>query len=550
MLIHLQVDNFTLVSKLSLDFTANFTVLTGETGAGKSILLDALGLATGDRADTDRIKSGADKAEVSASFDVVDMPHVSKWLDQADLGSEECIIRRVVTAEGRSRAYINGQIVTLSQLRQLGSFLVDIHSQHEHQSLLQVATHRRLLDDYGQLGQVLAQVKKTHTVLQKLKHEVAQVSNSHEELNARYQLLNYQLDELNQLGVSPGECEQLESRQKQLANAAEITQTCQRVSDLCFHSEQSVSAQLNSAIVLIESLPANNSKIKEVELMLREALIQVDEAAGELQNNVDEEHGSEDELIQIEKRLTAIYDVARKHKVPAEEIPQLHAKLTEEISGLSSGDQKLEELQLAMAKAGEDYSSAADKLSAGRKKTVKAFSKAVNNQLGSLGMAHAKFEVSLAHLEAPSRYGSESVEFLISTIPGQAPRPMVKIVSGGELSRIGLSIQVVAAKTTVIPTIVFDEVDAGIGGETGDVVGRMLRTLGESTQVICVTHLAQVASKAHEHLKVEKTLSKRGANTVIGKISAEEKVGEIARMMGGAIESEQSIAHAREMLEA
>lgn len=548
MLTHLQVSDFTLVNQLSLDFGRGLTVLTGETGAGKSILLDALSLALGDRAEADKVRAGAERAEVTACFDISRLSHVQRWLKDADLDSDECIVRRVVTSEGRSRAYINGQMVTLTQLRALGDRLLDIHSQHEHQSLLQNATHRRLLDDFGQHQVLVDEVKTAFGCWQELQAAADAVRNNSAELNARYQLLSYQVGELDQLGLSAGEVEALESRQRQLSNAAQIQQSCQAVAEICTEGEDSVLDRLHHSLQLIHNLPYKSARMNEVEAMLQNALIQVEEGSRELQREMSGADDHDESLPEIEQRLSAIYDIARKHRVAPEALVELHEQLVEELQGLQSGDERLAELDAASAAALERYRELAGKLTAQRLKAGKALAKAVSQQLSSLAMAHSSFEIALTPLQEPARWGAETVEFLISTIPGQPARALAKIASGGELSRISLAIQVVVAKTSVIPTLVFDEVDAGIGGTTGDVVGRMLRQLGENAQVLCVTHLAQVASKAHHHLKVEKTVSKKGASTFISALEGEEKVLEIARMMGGVAESQQSLAHAREML--
>lgn len=548
MLTHLQVSDFTLVTQLSLDFGTGLTVLTGETGAGKSILLDALSLALGDRAEADKVRAGAERAEVTACFDISRLSHVQRWLKDADLDSAECIVRRVVTSEGRSRAYINGQMVTLTQLRALGDRLLDIHSQHEHQSLLQNATHRRLLDDFGQHQVLVDEVKTAFGRWQELQTAADAVRNNSAELNARHQLLSYQVGELDQLGLSAGEVEALESRQRQLANAAQIQQSCQAVAEICSEGEESVLDRLHHSLQLILNLPYKSARMTEVEAMLQNALIQVEEASRELQREMSGADDHDESLPEIEQRLSAIYDIARKHRVAPEALVELHEQLAAELQGLQSGDERLAELDAASAAALERYRELAGKLTTQRLKAAKALAKAVSQQLSSLAMAHSSFEIALTPLQEPARWGTETVEFLISTIPGQPARALAKIASGGELSRISLAIQVVVAKTSIIPTLVFDEVDAGIGGATGDVVGRMLRQLGENAQVLCVTHLAQVASKAHHHLKVEKTVSKKGASTFISALEGETKVLEIARMMGGVAESQQSLAHAREML--
>lgn len=548
MLTHLQVKDFTLVDELDLDFSGGLTVLTGETGAGKSILLDALHLALGDRADADKIKAGAERAEVSASFDVNGLDRVSTWLRESDLGGDECVVRRVVTKEGRSRAYINGQVVTLGQLRALGEMLIDLHSQHEHQSLLKVSNHRFLLDSYSKLGEKLGQVKQTFQVWQKHQAELQRVSEDSEQLNARYQLLKYQVEELDQLALDDGELAALEASQKKLENAVVTQQSCRQVIDLCCEGDDSIQLWLQKALQVLGQLPYKSGRVEEIQGMLENAVIQVEEAGRELERELDEDDLDAFNLPEIEQRLTAIYDVARKHRVAPEELAELHQRLAEELSGLQSGDDQLAELERLVDQALADYQTVAQQLSSARKAAARELAKAVNLQLTDLAMAHAQFQVALEPLDTPTRHGNEQIEFLITTIPGQPAKPLIKIASGGELSRVSLAIQVVAAKTSVAPTLVFDEVDVGIGGSTGDVVGRMLRELGGATQVLCVTHLAQVASKAHHHLRVEKTVSKKAVSTRIDKLSGEAQVQEIARMMGGSIESKQSLAHAKEML--
>jgi DNA repair protein RecN (Recombination protein N) len=547
-LTHLQVCDFTLVNHLSVDFGPGLTVLTGETGAGKSVLLDALSLALGDRAEADKVRAGAERAEVSACFDISGLATVRQWLQEADLDDGECIVRRVVTSEGRSRAYVNGQPVTLTQLRALGELLFDIHSQHEHQSLLQTATHRRLLDDFGQQQALAEQVKSAFGQWQQATAAAEAMRNDSAALNARYQLLRYQVEELDQLGLAPGELEDLEARQKRLAHAVQIQGACLQVLEMCSESEDCVENRLHRALQLLQGLPVKAECLVEVETMLQGALIQVEEAQRELQRHLNSSDDQEEDLPAIEQRLSDIYEVARKHRVHPSELVALHQGLAAELQNLQSGDQQLEALEAAAAEALSRYRQLAQQLSAARVKVAKSLAKQVNQQLSDLALGHAVFEVSLQPLTEPARWGAESVEFLISTVPGQPAKPLSKVASGGELSRISLAIAVVVAKTSVIPTLVFDEVDAGIGGATGDVVGRLLRQLGESAQILCVTHLAQVASKAHRHLKVEKSVSKKGAVTTLAVLEGEAKVLEIARMMGGVAESQQSLAHARQML--
>ncbi len=549
MLTHLHIRNFTLMEDRELVLREGLTVLTGETGAGKSILLDAVAIALGDKAEADKVRTGCDRAEVSASFDISRQIPVIDWLREQSLSDEECVVRRILTAEGRSRAFINGTPVTLTQLRSLGELLVDIHSQHEHQSLLRVTNHRVLLDDFGDNASCGQGVARAYAEWHRIAVELEAALANGEALNARHQLLSYQVEELDRLALADGELQSLEERQQTLANFEQLQRSRHQVYEICSGEEGSIELRLHRAISLLAELPGKTESLKEAESMLQSALIQVEEAGRELQR--EDQAAADDvyELPEIEKRLSAIYELARKHRIAPAELANFHQQLAAELSSLQSGDALREKLQAALLEARDVFQRAAAQLGQRRTKAAQALAKRVNQQLKKLAMPQAQFEVRLTPLEAPSRYGAEQVEFLISTIPGQPPKPLIRIASGGELSRVSLAIVVVAAKTSVTPTMIFDEVDVGIGGTTGDVVGRLLRELGGSTQVLCVTHLAQVASKAHHHLKVEKTFNKSGAATEITELAGEQKVKEIARMMGGVADSAQSLAHAREMIE-
>lgn len=548
MLSELHISDFTLVSSKALIFDDGLTALTGETGAGKSILLDALALALGGKADGEKVRPGAERAEVSALFDISQLQPARQWLLEHELGEEECILRRVVSAEGRSRNYINGRPVTLTQLRQLADRLIDIHSQHEHQRLLKNTHHRYLLDEFANHTAMLGAVKTAFSAWQDIEQKYHECKSSSDEQNARYQLLSYQVQELEELGLSEGELAELEEKQKALANAEQIAQVSQQVYDACAGSDEAIQHQLSALINQLQNVPFQTKSLQEALNLLNTAAIHVDEAASELQQGLSEDSEDVYELPQIEERLTAIYDIARKHRVSPEELFDLCKNLSEELAGLKSGDEQLEELESARIDALATYKKAAAALSESRQKSAKQLSKAIAKQLEKLAMGKAQFEIALTPNEAPTRHGAETIEFLISTVPGKAPKPLAKVASGGELSRISLAIVVVTAKSSITPTLVFDEVDVGIGGATGDVVGQMLRELGESGQVLCVTHLAQVASKAHHHFRVEKTLKKKSVSSEIIALNDEDKVLEIARMMGGDIASEQSLAHAREML--
>lgn len=553
MLSHLQISNFTLVEQLEIELNEGLSVLTGETGAGKSILLDALSLVLGDRADADKVRHGADKADIQATFNLSKLPYVSKWVAEHELGDEdECLLRRVVTREGRSRAFVNGQSVTLQQLKTLGDMLVDLHGQHEHQSLLKLSTHQRLLDAFGGHRPLAKEVKRAfyhwHTASERLNF----LQTQSDEINARFQLLSYQVDELNQLGLEEGELAKLESEQKQLANIETIKQNCQHIDEICSDDQSGLVTRLNAALRMLSSLESKSDTLKSAENLLEQALINVQEAQGDIERDLANEALDPSRLPEIEARLSTIYDIARKHRVSPEELTKLHENLGNELKQLQCSETQVEELEAEIAKHTEQYQTLADKLSAARNKSAVKLSKHINQKLAQLAMSHAKFEIGFKKTEQtkPQAQGHEETQFLISTTPGSPAKPLAKIASGGELSRISLAIQVTTAQTSTIPTLIFDEVDVGIGGTTGDTVGLLLRELGGKGQVLCVTHLAQVASKAHHHLRVEKTIDTNSVNSSLCVLSDSEKVKEIARMMGGSIDSDQSIAHAREMLEA
>lgn len=548
MLTHLGINNYTLVDKLDLELHPGMTAITGETGAGKSVLLDALGLTMGDRADADRIRAGHKRADINASFDIERLPEARQWLREQDLDLEgECLLRRVITAEGRSRAYINGQPVTIAQLRGLGEMLIDIHAQHEHQSLLKKDTQRRLLDEYAGHQELVVKVGQAYRDWQTSLARLTALKDNADETDARVQLLSYQVEELDQLAIQGGEVEQLESEQKKLANGESILHNSYKLVALCGGEDQSILEGLNHALQLMDDLPEDIPAFKEAAQMLASAQIQVEEAQHEIERYIDGFDLDPERLQAVEERLTAVFDIARKHRIKPGELVALHENLSDELQSLSGADGDLEQLSAKVQGLEADYRHLGETLSAQRKSAGKQLAKAVNQQLKKLAMEHARLEVDLSLTEKPGATGLEDVQLLISTNPGQAPKPLGKIASGGELSRISLAIQVVTAQTSPAPTLVFDEIDVGIGGATADIVGQLLRELGEKAQIICVTHLAQVASKAHGHLQVKKITKGTKVVTTLEQLTQEQKVEEIARMIGNKM-TQTSLDHAREML--
>lgn len=549
MLTHLSINNYTLVDKLDLELQPGMTAITGETGAGKSVLLDALGLTMGDRADADRIRAGHKRADINASFDIERLAEARQWLRDHDLDVDgECLLRRVITSEGRSRAYINGQPVTIGQLRALGEMLIDIHAQHEHQSLLKKDTQRRLLDEYAGHQDLLLKLGQTYRDWQAALARFTSLKENAEESDARVQLLSYQVEELDQLTIQPGEVEKLEVEQKTLANGESILHNSYQLVALCGGEDQSILEGLNRALQLMDDLPEDNPAFREAAQMLASAQIQVEEAQHEIERYIDGFDLDPERLQAVEERLTAIFDIARKHRVQPVELTLLHENLSSELQGLSGEDGDLEQLGAKVQQLEANYRALGQTLSAQRASAGKQLAKAINQQLKKLAMEHARLEVELSTTDKPSATGLEDVQLVISTNPGQPLKPLVKIASGGELSRISLAIQVVTAQTSPAPTLVFDEIDVGIGGATADIVGQLLRQLGDKAQIICVTHLAQVASKAHGHLRVNKITKGTKVVTTLEQLSQEQKVEEIARMIGNNKMTQTSLDHAREML--
>lgn len=554
MLTHLSVNNFTLVESLDLELEAGLTVITGETGAGKSILLGALGLAIGERSDTDKVRDQAGKAEVHASFDISAITAAQQWLSASDLAGEqnqgECILRRSVSAEGRSRAFINGRPVPLQQLKSLASLLINIHGQNEHQSLLNKEHHRTLLDGYANNQDLLKQIKQSYRFWQGLKQSYNELRDNAEEVTARHQLLSYQVSELDELGLEAKEIEKLEQEQAQLASAEDTLIKCQQLASLCDGEElgQSLREGLNRALSLLGEISNKSQTLTNSEELLGNALIQVDEASAEIDHHINEFNADPERLFEIEQRLSTAYDISRKHRVQPQELHTLHVNLSEELDKLNGSGSDLDALEQEVNQALSAYQVAAKKLSAKRLKAAKKLSQEINQQLQDLAMENAKLTIENQTLNNPSTKGLEDIEFLISTNPGQPQRPLGKVASGGELSRVSLAIQVVVAQTSANTTLVFDEVDVGIGGATADVVGRLLRELGSQSQVLCVTHLPQVASKGHQHLQVSKQTHKARAQSTLTKLAQDNKIQEVARMLGGEEITAQALAHAEEMI--
>ena len=552
MLLQLTVQNYAIVDHLDLELKPGMSVITGETGAGKSIMLDALSLTLGARADSGVVRPEADKADILSSFDIQSIPEAAQWLQERDLDNDsQCLLRRVITAEGRSRGYINGTPCTQADLKELGALLIDIHGQHEHQSLLKTDTHRRLLDEYANLLPLSAEVAKIAREWQQ-KHSLLQrLSSNSEEQQARIQLLSYQLEELDALSLHDNELESLEQEQHVLSQAGQLLEHCRFIIDLCSEGEGStVLSALTTGLNRARAFNQPPAALAQCNELLTSAQIQIEEAVGELNRFIDNFDCDPERQQWVDERLDSIYNLARKHRIQPHEINELHQQLLHELEGLQGEDGQLDTLAADISALATRYNEKATQLSNKRQSAAKKLQHAVTERMQALGMPGGRFQIELAAAtnQEPNVHGQESIEFLVSANPGQPLKALAKVASGGELSRISLAIQVITAQTSRVPTLVFDEVDVGIGGPTAEIVGQLLRQLGETGQVLTVTHLPQVAAQGHQHLFVHKKRGKDSTSTAVSELDTQQRTEEVARMLGGVEMTEESLAHARKML--
>jgi DNA repair protein RecN (Recombination protein N) len=553
MLRSLAIRNHSLITGLDIELGAGLSVITGETGAGKSIVLEALGLALGNRADARALRDGAERLEVSAEFDLVATPAASAWLAERALEDESlCVLRRVVTRDGRSRAWINGQAATLADLKTIGDLLVDMHAQHEHHALLSRATQQELLDEFGQHQPLAQEVRAAFGAWRSCRDELALLSAGARERADRRDLLRYQLSELEELGLADGEIATLESQQRLLANAGEVSAQIDLLLSLCEGEERGgLLSQLRRAASMSGALESLGARAGPVRELFDSAAIQVDEARRELTRLADAIDTDPERLATVESRLGQALQLARKHRVPAAELVALQAQLASEARGLEGSDARIGALESELAGHAAAWLTKAKSLSKARQRAAREITTRVGEQLAFLGMGACRFEVAL-HAQAstePAAGGLESAEFLVATNPGANPAPLARVASGGELSRISLAIQVITASRASTPTVIFDEVDVGIGGATADAVGSLLQTLGARTQVLCVTHLPQVAARGAQHWRAAKHSKGKETSAGLELLDTSARVEEIARMLGGRTLTGKTREHAQEMLE-
>jgi len=552
MLRTLTIRDFVIVDKIELEFSNGFTVFTGETGAGKSILIDALQLALGGRGEASMVREGAAKADISADFALT--PAASRWLEQNEFALEDggALLRRVIDNAGRSKAYINGSAATAGQLRELGELLVDIHGQHAHQSLLKGDAQRALLDNQVAVRDAAAalqvqEVAGTYKAWRALARQREEYETNAKNVLLERERLEWQVGELDKLAVKPGEWGEISNEHSRLSHAASLLEGAQEALDAISESEQPILSQLSSLNQKLVKLVDVDAGLQNVLDCMEPARIQLQEAVYALNDYIDKVELDPERLAQVDARMDAIHGTARKFRVTPEELPDEHATLKDKLRQLADASD-LDGLRRQEEKAKSAYMDAAKKLSATRNAAAQRLSSQVSEAMQELSMSGGRFVVGLNPCE-PAVYGLEQVEFLVAGHAGVAARPLAKVASGGELARISLAIAVITANATTVPTLIFDEVDTGIGGGVAEVVGRLLKRLGQNRQVLCVTHLPQVASQANQHFQVAKGTTDAGKTVShIDVLDTKARVEEVARMLGGIEITETTRKHARELL--
>ena len=552
MLVSLQVRDFAIVDRIDVEFEPGMTVLTGETGAGKSILVDALGLVLGERGGGKLVRAGAKRAEFSAEFDVSGLPQARAWLEEQALEEDdECLLRRVIGADGRSRAFINGNAVPVQQLKTLGEMLIDIHGQHFHQSLGRRAVQRDLLDHFGGHQELRERTAGAFAQWQSLLERLAALQNADADRESRIDLLGFQLQELESLDATPGEYPELRNEAQRLANRGRLAEGIAVALDgLSENDSANVAGMLAAAERALQGLVEFDEDLAAIAELLEGAGIQVAEAADSLRrygDSIDMDPGRQDV---VEQRLDSMQSIARKHRVEAAELPDLRARLAAELDELMHAEERGRELEQEAQEAETRYREVATELSRRRGTTARKFAASVSEAMAGLGMPGGRFEIAVEQLTAGTERacGIDAIEFLISANPGQPLLPLSRVASGGELSRMSLSIQVIASGGSRIPTMVFDEVDSGVGGGVAEMVGRRLAEVARDRQVLCVTHLPQVASLADQHIRISKVTDGKATRTGAHVLDPEERIDELARMLGGVEITAKTREHAAEML--
>ena len=554
MLQTISLRDFVIVDQLELDFASGFTVLTGETGAGKSILLDALGLVLGERADSSQIREGSNRAEISALFriDPEQVKSFSHWLDEQGFPLEDegqsFLLKRTVESNGRSRAFINGSVATLIQLREAGDQLVDIHGQHAHQLLLKSGAQRELLDRHAGLLPLATEVAQSFKTVADSRRRLEQAENAGQDIERERERLEWQLEELTELSPQAGEWMSIQGEHAKLANGAKLIGGCQEAINVLSDADNSLESSLTKVCSSVGALAEHDPALGDISQALESASIQLDEAIHGLNRYLQKLDLDPARLVQVEERMQALYSTARKYRTEPDELPTLLVETTERLDALTAS-QNIDALREKVKQEEAAYLKLAKQLSQKRTQASSDLSKLVTDAMQDLSMAGGRLEIALAPLSEGGSHGLEQIEFLVAGHAGSTPRPLAKVASGGELARISLAISVITSKASFTPTLIFDEVDAGIGGAVAETVGKLLHQLGQSHQILCVTHLPQVAAQGNHHLRVSKSQSGEKTVSQVQILGRSERVEEVARMLGGATITDTTRRHARELLE-
>ncbi len=550
MLRALAIRDYVIVERLDLELGAGFTALTGETGAGKSILIDALKLALGDRADAGVVRAGAQRADIAADFDTAEQPSARAWLAAQDLeeGDGACLVRRTIDTAGRSRGFVNGRPATAAQLRELGELLVDIHGQHDHQLLLKRDRQRALLDAYGGTTELARDVAQAYTAWRKVAEQRAARESAQKTSARERDLLTHELRELESLAFEPQHWLDEQAEHRRLAHAQELIATVSECAETLDESEDATTSRLATVSARLADAAALDPDLEQARRDAETAGVHAREAAQQLRRYLQRLEVDPGRLAQLDNRLRAVFDCARKYRVDPAEIPGALGERKQRLAELG-GEESLEKLREQEAALEKAFRTVATSLSTKRRDASRKLAAEVTRTMQRLAMSGGRLEVALQALEEPTAGGLESVELQVAANAGQAIAPLARVASGGELSRISLAIQVLLSGEASVPTLIFDEVDAGIGGAVAEVVGQLLQSLGRHHQVLSVTHLAQVAVHGRQQLRVAKLAGPRGASASVESLGSDERVGEIARMLGGLKITEATRRHAEEMLQ-
>ena len=549
MLDHLQVKNLVVVEDLSVDFKSGMTVITGETGAGKSILIQALSLVAGGRSDASLVRSGASKAEIVATFSLSSNTDLRTFLESLDLESDnECILRRVLASDGKSRSYVNGSNVPLSTLREVGSYLIDMHGQNEHQLLLRANHHRLLLDDYAGTQKQCEELNKIVNNYQRIRNEVDDLQNNNSLVESQKELVSHQLNEFTQAEMSQEELDTIEEDFKVSSNASQLVGKISKILD-SLDNESGVNNSLIEGESVVSQSKELDSRLEAIHSLLSGAQLQVQESIYDLTDYLSKISSQEDNSDLLSSRIILLHDLGRKHNCSIQDVLAVQLSLEEKLDALESSNEKIDTLLLEQAKLEGVYYEKAEVLSSKRLSASKSLSKEVTELMQQLGMPGSEIVFNIKSSESPVKLnGMEEIVILTKTNAGQDLKPLGKVASGGELSRISLALSVITSKTELTPSVVFDEVDVGISGSVAEIVGQMLKKLSSRYQIICVTHLAQVAAQGQDHMKVLKTQKNGSTFTQVNSLNSKERTDEIARILGGIKISEKTRMAAEEMI--